>query len=141
MAIVTALCVCLSVMLITPFAATQIQEEQSSHQQAANDKIEFSVPTLLPRKLRLVDQEVKSYAAQGLTSLNKPKGDSTPGKPYRREQNEVYGGDQPGNGVDGSRGPTHTILSQWIMRPLEEDVQYTTNPRRLVHKTWRGRRR
>ncbi|KAJ6689739.1 hypothetical protein OIU85_006090, partial [Salix viminalis] len=58
MAIVTALCVCLSVMLITPFAATQIQEEQSSHQQAANDvKIEFSVPTL-PRKLRLVDQEV-----------------------------------------------------------------------------------
>ncbi|KAJ6726450.1 hypothetical protein OIU79_004575 [Salix purpurea] len=93
MAIVTALCVCLSVMLITPFAATQIQEEQSSHQQAANDKIEFSVPTLLPRKLRLVDQEVavKSYAAQGLTSLNKPKGDSTPGKPYRREQNEVYG--------------------------------------------------
>lgn len=32
MAIVTALCICLSVLLVTPSAAMQVHEKQSSHQ-------------------------------------------------------------------------------------------------------------
>ncbi|KAJ6891345.1 hypothetical protein NC651_024746 [Populus alba x Populus x berolinensis] len=57
-AIVTALCICLSILLVTPSAAMEIHEKQSSHQHAADDRIKFSVPTL-PRKLRvLLDQEV-----------------------------------------------------------------------------------
>ncbi|KAJ6899528.1 hypothetical protein NC652_025858 [Populus alba x Populus x berolinensis] len=83
-AIVTALCICLSILLTTPSAAMEIHEKQSSQQHAAaDDRIKLSVPTVLPRKLRvLLDQEVavKSYAARSSTSLHKQKGDSAPGK-------------------------------------------------------------
>ncbi|KAI5574090.1 hypothetical protein POPTR_010G138001v4 [Populus trichocarpa] len=97
MAIVTALCICLSVLLVTPSAAMQVHEKQSSHQHAAaDDRIKFSDVPTLPRKLRvLLDQEaaqVKSYAARSSTSLNKQKGDNAPGKAYHKEQNGVHGG-------------------------------------------------
>jgi hypothetical protein len=46
--------------------------------------------------------------------------------------------DQPGHGVNGSRGPTRPIFLRWIIRKLEDDVRYITNPCRLVHKTWSG---
>ncbi|KAF9677268.1 hypothetical protein SADUNF_Sadunf08G0090300 [Salix dunnii] len=122
MAIVATLCVCLSVMLITPLAATHFQKEQSSHQQGNIQVNDLSAFVLLSQIIMimflilschheqlpmtkssslslhcpgnsgsLIRRYVKSYAAQGLTSLNKPKGDSTSGKPYHREQNEVYG--------------------------------------------------
>nr|XP_034911910.1 probable root meristem growth factor 8 [Populus alba] len=95
-AIVTALCICLSILLTTPSAAMEIHEKQSSQQHAAaDDRIKLSVPTVLPRKLRvLLDQEVavKSYAARSSTSLNKQKGDNAPGKAYHKEQNGVHGG-------------------------------------------------
>ncbi|KAJ6899527.1 root meristem growth factor 8 [Populus alba x Populus x berolinensis] len=73
----------------------EIHEKQSSQQHAADDRIKLSVPTVLPRKLRvLLDQEVavKSYAARSSTSLHKQKGDSAPGKAYHKEQNGVHGG-------------------------------------------------
>ncbi|KAG6757852.1 hypothetical protein POTOM_038178 [Populus tomentosa] len=162
MAIVTALCICLSILLTTPSAAMEIHEKQSSHQHAAaDDRVKFSVPTL-PRKLRvLLDQEVavKSYAARSSTSLNKQKGDNAPVRrfaslptskltPYDhffqiakhtiRNKMGCLGADQPGHGVNGSRGPTRPIFLRWIIRKLEEDARYITNPCRLVHKTWSG---
>ncbi|XP_011009465.1 PREDICTED: probable root meristem growth factor 8 isoform X3 [Populus euphratica] len=96
MAIVTVLCICLSVLLVTPSAAMQVHEKQSSHQHDAGDRIKFSGVPTLPRKLRvLLDQEaaVKSYAARSSTSLNKQKGDNAPaGKAYHKGQNGVHGG-------------------------------------------------
>ncbi|KAJ6891342.1 hypothetical protein NC651_024746 [Populus alba x Populus x berolinensis] len=146
-AIVTALCICLSILLVTPSAAMEIHEKQSSHQHAADDRIKFSVPTL-PRKLRvLLDQEVakqvKSYAARSSTSLHKQKGDNAPGyhvqaKHTIRNKMGCMEADQPGHGVNGSRGPTRPIFLRWIIRKLEEDARYITNPCRLVHKTWSG---
>ncbi|KAJ6432007.1 hypothetical protein OIU84_019301 [Salix udensis] len=111
MAIATALCACLSVLLLTPAAAMQIHERQSSHQIAGDGKIKLSVPAVvLPRKLRILldDQEVaavKSYEDQSSrASLNKQKGDSAPGKAYHKEQDGVTGGRPAGTWREWAEG-------------------------------------
>ncbi|KAB5538317.1 hypothetical protein DKX38_015850 [Salix brachista] len=147
MAIATALCACLSVLLATPAAAMQIHEKHSSHQIAGDDKIKLSVPAVLPRKLRVLldDQEaaaVKSYEDQSSRApLNKQKGDSAPAHSYQakhtiRNKMGCMEADRPGHGVNGPSGPTSPIFLRWTIHWLEEDVQYITNPCRLVHKTW-----
>ncbi|KAF9674211.1 hypothetical protein SADUNF_Sadunf10G0104000 [Salix dunnii] len=126
-AIVTALCACLSVLLVTPSAAMQIHENPPSHHHAGDDKIKLSVPIALPRKLRvLLDQEVavNSYEDQSSrASLNKQKGDSAPGKAYHKEQDGVHGGRPAGTWREWGAGGVDKIAG-WIPEARVEEEAF-----------------
>ncbi|GMY25793.1 probable root meristem growth factor 8 [Fagus crenata] len=85
--VMTTLCFVL-LALPTSSAALQIQV-QSSHENA-NELQHYSLPAVLPRKLRLFE-EVKEYGGQDSTSYNKEK-EYVPGKSNKKEQvNVVHG--------------------------------------------------